>query len=486
MRFQALHAGAALTIVATSLLTACGGGSSQSTSTSPTTPNATKTIMGQLAVPQISGATAQGISLLATGVAVSSGQCPNLPDGYDPIASTVVNILDANDQKIGELTTDACGAFNTQVPDAASSLVVTPTGYKPLKSPVTTFTANNPAATASTPPANAKYVITSIQYVGNGAIAFTLTDDVTNKAVLGLPASAVSVQANQKNLTIKSLDTSLTKLDPASVMLVLDASGSMSSPVVAATATSSALTRFDLVSAASHLFLSGKQQNDETAFTIFAGNVTPINDAFLGTKNFVMAATNQPATYTISDSGFTTDATKLRPVADMYNPYNKIWGSSALRERHADDPYQIVNSRYDWGGSTALWSAASQGLDALVKRSNKRKLLIAMTDGQDNSSSSKSADLIQKAKNAGIPVHMIAFGAAGDVNETEMQAVASQTGGEYQRRADSSITDLFKSIQTGIRNQYTLQLVDTVNSGTVLTLSVQTGQSPVSRDVTAN
>lgn len=492
MRSQHLQTSTAAIVVAL-LATACGGGSDTASTTPENTSSTQKTIVGQLTVPKVATAT-QSLAFVRSARTTirATVQCPNLPDGYDPIANTVVDILDAADKKIGELTTDSCGTFNTTVADTASALSVTVAGYKPLKTDVINFTSNNVIATASTPPANAKYVITSIQYLGSGAIAFTLTDDITNKAVLGLPLTAVSVLSNQKTLSVKSLDTALTKQDPASVMLVLDASGSMSDQVVAATATTPSLTRFDLASAASHLFLTGKQAVDEVSFTIFDSQVTEINDTYLGTLSFADATTKQPATYTISDTGFTTDVAKLRPVADIYNTNNKMWGAfnkwgtPTTQDRHADNPYIVTKGSYSWGNMTALWKAASQGLEALSKRTNKRKLLVAMTDGQDNMSDSfTSATLITQAKNAGIPVHMVAFGSQLSVNETDMQAVASQTGGEYQRREDASITDLFKSIQTGIRNQYTLQVADTIAAGTPLTLSVQLNQTSVSRDVTS-
>ncbi|MGB7481049.1 MAG: VWA domain-containing protein [Burkholderiaceae bacterium] len=440
----------------------------------------TKTILGQLVMPQAStvlaAKTQQALKARTPVTQAVDPACPNVPDGYQPIANTSVDILDADGKKIDSLTTDNCGAFDTKVAEAAVSLTVTPAGHATLTSSLAIF--NSSTATASAMPVGASLAISSIQYTGNGSLAFSVTDSVTNKAVLGLTQAAISVFDGQTQLPIQSFGNAIAAQEPASVALVLDASGSMYDMVT------TDYSRFNLASAAAHLFLNGKHADDEVAAVIFDAGVSPIDDAFLATQKFLDGGGN-PVSFTISANGFTQDVKKLRVVADMYNPDSKMWGDHWPIDRHPDNPY-TVDSWYPWGGSTALWAAAAQGVDMVAAQSNKRKLVVAMTDGMNNQPPYDSTALIDKAKQAGIPVHMIAFGEEYSVDEDAMKEVALQTGGEYHRRADASIADLFTSIQTGIRHQYTLKLANTVAASTILRLKVSLGGDSVEREVTAN
>lgn len=468
--------GAALALA----LVGCGGGGSDDGAkpAQPGTPTGQKQLVGQLVLPQDASAALPKVAQLLspTAVAAKIAACPNVPDGYYPAVKAVVDLLDAQGVKVGSISTDDCGAFNAQVANAVASLLLALKGYQPLTVPAAGFTA--PTAVASPLPTNAQLAISAIQYTGNGGLAFSITDSSTNKTVLGLPQSAVTVRnkASGAALPLASFGAAQSAQDPASVMLVLDASGSMSSPVT------NTYNRYELASAAAHLFLDGKAQDDEVGAVIFDSKVSLINDDFLKTQPFVNAAKQALA---LGASGFTKDVTLQRVVADFYNPGNQVWGAGKKTPKHKDNAF-TAQGYYSWGGTTALWSAADKGLDELAKRSSKRKLLIAMTDGQDNASSLTAVQLADKARKVGIPLHMVAFGNTYAVDESTMKDVAQKTGGEYQRRENESIADLFTSLQTGIRYQYASQLAQPPAAGTVLQLKVNLGNQAIEREVAAN
>ena len=467
-------------LVASLVLVGCGGGSDgPTTNPTPTPPATQKQLAGQLVLPQDPSAVAPKLAQLLSPTAVAAKMVAgcDVPDGYYPLAKFVIDLLDASGAKVGTLTTDECGLFNGLVANAVTNMKVAVNGYQPLTVGVSGFIA--PTALASPVPNNAQLAISAIQYTGNGGLAFSVTDTKTNKAVLGLLQGAVSVsnKATGAALPLASFGAVQSSQDPASVMLVLDASGSMGASVT------NTYTRFDLASAATHLFLDGKAADDEAGTIIFDSKVSLINDDFLKKQLFVDAA-NQP--FAIGSSGFVKDAKPQRVVADFYNENNRIWGAGYKVAKHKDDAF-TAKGYHPWGGSTALWAATDKGLDELVKRTSKRKLVIAMTDGEDNSSyPSTSATVVDKAKKAGIPVHMVAFGNAYSVDETTMKDVAQKTGGEYQRRENESIADLFTSMQTGIRHQYTSQLATPPAGGTVLLLKVNISGLTIEREVAAN
>ncbi len=133
--------------------------------------------------------------------------------------------------------------------------------------------------------------------------------------------------------------------------------------------------------------------------------------------------------------GFTTDKAALQAAIDGY-------------------PYK--------GGMTAFYDAVYQALSLTGPRTG-RKAVIAMTDGEDNSSSHSQAELIAYAQSLGIPVFTIGFGSA-DV--AVLTAIATQTGGRYYASATSqNLQQILTDIGNVINNQYVLTYTTTKNDG---------------------
>jgi len=118
----------------------------------------------------------------------------------------------------------------------------------------------------------------------------------------------------------------------------------------------------------------------------------------------------------------------------------------------SDVLYQLVPE-----GDTALYEAIYQGV-GLLQNSVNKKVIILITDGVDSSNSEHGLDeAIQEAKSWHIPIFTIGI---GNVNQSEMEKIVSQTGGYSQIQADSStLMASFNAILQILREQYVISYV---------------------------
>lgn len=84
----------------------------------------------------------------------------------------------------------------------------------------------------------------------------------------------------------------------------------------------------------------------------------------------------------------------------------------------------------DFGGGTALWDGCNAAIEVL-ENSDNQKIVILITDGQDNESTNSAKDVIQKAIESEVSVFTIGFG--DDIDEPRLKFLAKRTGGKYYR-----------------------------------------------------
>jgi Ca-activated chloride channel family protein len=75
-------------------------------------------------------------------------------------------------------------------------------------------------------------------------------------------------------------------------------------------------------------------------------------------------------------------------------------------------------------GQTALFDTIKQGISEVQLSHNRRKVLLVITDGMDNTSSSSADDVVQAAKSSGVLVYSIGI---GDPNAPAQQSVSIGT-----------------------------------------------------------
>jgi VWFA-related protein len=102
-------------------------------------------------------------------------------------------------------------------------------------------------------------------------------------------------------------------------------------------------------------------------------------------------------------------------------------------------------------GGTLLYDATFAGLETLAAaRPVGKKAVVVLTDGKDEGPpGSRRSDqlVIERAKEAKIPLYMLGFGRRHEINEGVMRRMAQQTGGEYYHAENQQkLLDIFENL----------------------------------------
>ena len=145
---------------------------------------------------------------------------------------------------------------------------------------------------------------------------------------------------------------------------------------------------------------------------------------------------------------------------------------------------------FDFRDGTAMYDAVEQAVaDTAVQGTDRRRAVVVIADGRDNSSSSIDLNgLIDLALDEGVPVFTIGL---GDVNAENMQQLADETGGQYYYAPDEGDLDaIYDQISDIISSQYTLAYDTASPCGDIISLDVvvEDGglQGEDSRDILLN
>lgn len=419
-------------------------------------------------------------------VEVASVACPEVPDGYQPLAATSIRFEDTSGQSVASLATDTCGRFSGFIPEQAVQAVAQPAGAQPIAQPVSSLAQGSTPVVISSLPTGASYVISVLQHLGGDQLALSVTDSLTGKSVLGLTSADVSVSVAGSGVGVDGVSYGSSQTSSAaSVAMVLDRSGSMGTTV-----TGTNKTQQQIAALAAHALLDGFRSGvDEAGVVMFGSSEKIINDTVLSALNWVTPDGQARNPYTFSTTGLTSSMPSLRPVVDLYNSRSKIYRSNRTStladEVHPDTGDWRVSSSSSAlpSGATAFYDATSAGLSLLDGARHPRRLVVAMTDGQNNSSTKTLPIVVAEARAKGIPVYAVAVGKATDVDEADLQSLAQQTGGDYRRVEGTDLTGAFQGIQTGIRFQYLTDLASAPISGQTVVVSVSRGGLKVSRSL---
>jgi VWFA-related protein len=113
-------------------------------------------------------------------------------------------------------------------------------------------------------------------------------------------------------------------------------------------------------------------------------------------------------------------------------------------------------------GETALYDAIGKALDHLRTGRSEKKVLIVISDGGDNASTSGLPAVLKKADEAGAVIYAIGiYGPEdSDSNPGVLRRIAKETGGEAFFPEDSSqVAGICEGIAREIRRQYTIGYV---------------------------
>ena len=202
--------------------------------------------------------------------------------------------------------------------------------------------------------------------------------------------------------------------------------------------------------------------------------VTPVQ----GTNSGLSLAIVIDSSGSLSDSDLSLEKTAAKQLIGMLDPRDSagVWSftekvvqqTGFTTDRTAA---QAAVDRISDRGGTAIYDAIVAATQALTLQP-KRRAIVLMTDGDDNSSSASLSQAISTALGAHTPVFTVGFGARNDQVLTQ---IASQTGAFYS--ATSNSADLQRILYTlgkALVNQY--QVTYTSKNSSVVenaTLSVQ-------------
>jgi VWFA-related protein len=231
--------------------------------------------------------------------------------------------------------------------------------------------------------------------------------------VLGLPQDAFIVYEDNRPQTLSFFRE---RSAPVTVGLLIDGSGSM-------------IENRNYVAAAAEAFAEASRPEDEF---------------------FAMAFNDFPLPLMPAENPFTSEPSVLREVL-----------AAGLETR----------------GRTALYDAVRAALDKLAAGSRDRKVLIVVSDGADNASSSTFEQMLRKAQSSNAVIYTVAVvdRLPGERNPKLLRRIAAATGGlAFEPSRIEHVDDALKAIGVDVRNSYTLAYVpwNTARDGHVRRLRV--------------
>lgn len=183
------------------------------------------------------------------------------------------------------------------------------------------------------------------------------------------------------------------KNDPVTTVLTLDQSGSMREPANDTDRT----PKIDALKDAASRFVDLMRPNAQTTLLPFASEIT-------------------------NPRPFSTDKADLKKRIRDLNPLT----------------------------GTLLYDATYAAVETLeAARLKGRKAVVVLTDGKDGSPGSRHSDrqVISRAKEARVPLHMLGLGRKGELNEEVMQRMAVETGGSYAHATNKeALNSIFEKL----------------------------------------
>jgi Ca-activated chloride channel family protein len=125
---------------------------------------------------------------------------------------------------------------------------------------------------------------------------------------------------------------------------------------------------------------------------------------------------------------------------------------------------EVALSKLTPDGETALYDAVMTALDHLKKGNRDKKVLIVISDGGDNASKHKLAEIMASAGQPDAIIYTIGIfdEQDGDRNPSVLKQLAKDTGGEaFLPQSSKEVVPICERIAHDIRNQYTLAYVPT-------------------------
>jgi VWFA-related protein len=120
-------------------------------------------------------------------------------------------------------------------------------------------------------------------------------------------------------------------------------------------------------------------------------------------------------------------------------------------------------------GETALFDATYTAISVLEADGTEgKRVVIAMTDGVDNSSRRRKEEVIAHAQQANIPLYMLGFGRKDEIDVATMEEMAEKTKGKFDlANNEASLVKMFKDLSIQLHdNSINEELLKKIASNT--------------------
>lgn len=171
------------------------------------------------------------------------------------------------------------------------------------------------------------------------------------------------------------------------------------------------------------------------------GYIMPIDYAKDAVMNFFSSNTlDRDSMFFV---GFSASVDRIPPLTNELEKFNK------------------TVSRVRPDGWTAFYDAVYNAIDSLKEHSSQ-PVVIALTDGGDNSSTHSREEVIEFAKENNVPIYIIGL---GGVNSYGLEYICKETDGFYYHTNDpSKLTEIYEYITKQLRSIYEVDYLSNLDN----------------------
>ena len=155
----------------------------------------------------------------------------------------------------------------------------------------------------------------------------------------------------------------------------------------------------------------------------------------------------------------------------------EAWPPTIIATSHLEVMGRTLRREFFARGKTALFDAVAAGLDRLARARHTRQVLVIISDGSDNASTTTLDQMLGRAQSSSAMIYSVALQDPVDLdgNPKLLKRIATSTGGEmFSPRKIDDVPEALEHIARDIRATYTLGYVPTnqARDGKMRTLRV--------------
>jgi len=128
---------------------------------------------------------------------------------------------------------------------------------------------------------------------------------------------------------------------------------------------------------------------------------------------------------------------------------------------------EVAVSKFPPGGKTALHDAVIEGIEHLQEASHQKRVLVVLSDGDDNASMNSEQAMLERAARSDTLIYTISTAelVSPDGNSGSLKKLARRSGGAiYTPKSEREVVEAFREIAGNIRRGYSIGYVPTNTS----------------------